>query len=368
MIKRFFLCLSIGLLTACSGSDKAAQNATGNDDKQDIHLEQSNEKQPVFEANKGNAIDENIQQLIRLIPNHGLSDSAKNKFDSYYYALLEEAWAIPSNGLGGIGDEEWLYYFISGNGEDATRYVLDNITTDGDHKKVDFQAVWDYEDNQQKKQKHTLYLKKSGEKWIIENFDGTKNQLEKYIKEMRAFYKSPNWAEMYDAGLKDKDIKEITIETNNKVNEYFNKYRASTVPATEAELQTMINEIKERLGDKQEEGAYDGVMKGNIGPHKITFYMEKFEGYSGFYYYDQYPKNIYKLKTVKEWDFESNNMSWFSQKQIMEEYTKDGKKTGTFEGTFYNAAGRGSNYEGDFTNSKGEKFKFSVSVGNIGIQ
>ena len=97
---------------------------------------------------------------------------------------------------------------------------------------------------------------------------------------------------------------------------------------------------------------------GNIGPYKITMFLN---GYTwepgeiaGYYYYNSRPKTKFKLK-VKKCEYINDKGT---MRLILKEYTPKGNNTGTFNGTYDIC--RGKYYEGTFTNSKGQKYKFEL--------
>lgn len=138
------------------------------------------------------------QTFIEYIPDHKLEDSPRWTYTKEYYNLLAEAWAIPSDNPGGIGSEEWLFYFLTGNGGLECNAQINNIRQDGDEAVIDFICSGEQTDAAPKV--HQLYLHFDGNIWLIADFDNTKEQLRQYIQKQRAYFHSAQW---------NKDLKEM---------------------------------------------------------------------------------------------------------------------------------------------------------------
>lgn len=98
-------------------------------------------------------------------------------------------------------------------------------------------------------------------------------------------------------------------------------------------------------------------LRGNIGPYAVTMFLtqDRWEegNIIGYYYYNAYPNNKFKLKLSS---METINIHG-SMHVVLKEYTKKGKHSGTFKGQY---ECRGDYYVGTFTNSKGQKYKFEL--------
>ena len=99
------------------------------------------------------------------------------------------------------------------------------------------------------------------------------------------------------------------------------------------------------------------TLKGKIGPYAITMHIDLYGGkegqFIGTYYYNDRPRTKFRLKLVK---MEVINLHG-SMNVVLKEYAPNGKQTGTFNGQY---EGRGSYYEGTFTNNQGKKYKFEL--------
>lgn len=166
-----------------------------------------------------------IQQLIANIPEHGLDNANRDEFTPEYYELLSHAWAIPSDGVGDIGSDEWLYYFVSGNGEPASETVLGEIHYQNDTVVADFNMLFPLDETTCDTVFHYLTLTHNGEKWVISDFDDTKYQLQQYIQTQRKHLKSPEWNEYLDYVAENyPNGKEDVATRRQQVEDYFDKY------------------------------------------------------------------------------------------------------------------------------------------------
>jgi len=158
-----------------------------------------------------------VQDLIAAIPDHQIKEGTEHCFTEEYYSLLEHAWAIPSDAIGEIGSDEWLYYFISGNGDsdDSRSPRILDISATNTGAKVDFEYL---------EMEHNMYLIFENDKWVIADYDNTLGQLKEYIAKQREYFKSANWQEYLDNTRKEYSA-EAADMAEKEVKAYFQKYR-----------------------------------------------------------------------------------------------------------------------------------------------
>ena len=122
-------------------------------------------------------IAEAAKQLIDYVPDHDFNPACSTAFTLEYFALLSEAWAKPSDAEEGmIGSEEWLYYFISGNGD--CDFPENEKTVTAVERPTDTTAVVDIN---YFNRDHRMQLVLRGGQWLIADFDSTKTALQTYI-------------------------------------------------------------------------------------------------------------------------------------------------------------------------------------------
>lgn len=181
-----------------------------------IHIGPTTHEQPSAER---------IMQLIANIPEHGIDNANRDEFTPEYYQLLSHAWAIPSDAVGDIGSDEWLYYFVSGNGEPAAKTLLGDIRYQNDTVVADFNMLFPLDETTCDTVFHYLTLTHNGEKWVISDFDDTKFHLQQYIQSQRQLLQSSDWqdylnyvAETYPNGAEDVAARRQQVEA------YFQQY------------------------------------------------------------------------------------------------------------------------------------------------
>ena len=167
-------------------------------------------------------IKRSAADLVQYIPDHGMENSRREAFEPSFYRLLNHAFSIPASGIGEIGYEEWLYYFVSGNGDcDCASHPVEILSYSLVGKKTAYVEVNYLHNN------HNLVLSYNGYKWVIADFDNVKTRLEQYIVEMRSHFQSSEW-EDYVANIMnsdDEDWKEAARRRKEEVAEYFRKYQ-----------------------------------------------------------------------------------------------------------------------------------------------
>lgn len=165
--------------------------------------------------------EERFQQLASNIPDHMMTDDSVF-FTPEYYNAWQNAMAIPDGGLGGIGMNEFMFYFVCGNDPcDSHQYKLDSVFIIGDTAYVDFEIVH----RQGNASSHTLKLVVCDSQWVIADYDQTLSQMQKYLKEQRIYLKSDEYKGYADEILNDTSAsdewKEQVRKELKEVEEYF---------------------------------------------------------------------------------------------------------------------------------------------------
>ena len=174
-MKRTLLIIATALFAACSGGNQTQnQSATQSAAKASATPEEINAL---------------IPELVKHIPDHELADDAAKYLTPEYYDLLKKAWNVPAP-EDGIGDEEFLFYFIEGNGDCPAsmtdgKHVCKNFKTDINGETAvstfDYSHGVDSESKKEQIDKHTITLKKSANGWLIDNWDNTKQQVKDFV-------------------------------------------------------------------------------------------------------------------------------------------------------------------------------------------
>lgn len=148
-------------------------------------------------------------QIFPIIPDHGINnlDSLKRYATPELSNALIEAYDTPTKSPGDIGDEDFLWYFISGNGDiqnsDKPKANLISLYGDTLLMGVNFNT-WD----------HILKLIKVNNQWILDDFDNMKQEIVSYNSDAREFFTSGEY----------RKLEYTPDEWQNKVKMYFEKY------------------------------------------------------------------------------------------------------------------------------------------------
>lgn len=172
-------------------------------------------------------VNQSAKKLIDYVPDHEFRSSIKPYFNEEYYSLLEESWAVPVDDIMGIGEDEWLYYFMTGNGGDEefmdhTKNILETVVMDDYNAWVQMEYLG---------RVHDIVMHFENEDWVISNFDGTKDQMLRYIRDQRTHLRNINWQQYYDVTIEDNkayipesELVAMLDEFKAEVNAYLNKY------------------------------------------------------------------------------------------------------------------------------------------------
>ena len=133
--------------------------------------------------------------MCKYIPDHGLRDDAEFHLTNSYFRACSEAYAAPISPTG-IGDEEFLWYFVSGQDGEPI-FSVKSVKQKGDSviAKVYIQQGFDgipWENSE--KEVHTMRLVRDmdsvSERYLLDDFDNTKQECIDYVKKVREEYKS----------------------------------------------------------------------------------------------------------------------------------------------------------------------------------
>lgn len=133
---------------------------------------------------------EQFLELLKAIPDHGINPGSEEYFTPQYYSLLQQAWAVPSDAIGQIGSDDWLYYFVSGNGDwdGQFNYSITRCADSGNFVLIEF-----YLNQSGQEREHTLTLLRQGSRWLIADYDNTLQQMQQYIHKQCQYFQSEEW-------------------------------------------------------------------------------------------------------------------------------------------------------------------------------
>ena len=140
-------------------------------------------------------LSERALELCQYIPDHVLKPEAKDYMTPEFFRVLSEAFDAPVVDYGEIGDNEWLWYFVTGNGGGDPYYGIKSVSRVSKDKAtavITVRETWEGEfiDTKQDAREYGISLKRVNGQWLLDDFDGKKAECVDYIKEMRAKYTS----------------------------------------------------------------------------------------------------------------------------------------------------------------------------------
>ena len=146
-----------------------------------------------------------ISRLILAIPDHNAPDTAAWAFTDEYHSLLREAWEMPSDGLGDMGSEECLYYFISGQDGEVNTFVVKSVDVANDSAQVAFGRIYPFDGRffgdsaelANPTDSVSVNLVHEPDGWkiadYIADFGSTRKHLRNYILRQRRYFRSDEW-------------------------------------------------------------------------------------------------------------------------------------------------------------------------------
>ena len=209
-----------------------------------------------------------ISRLILAIPDHYAPDTAAWAFTDEYHRLLRETWEMPSDGLGDIGSEEALFYFVSGQDDNVNTFVVKSVEVADDSAFIAFSRLYPYErissDNLTDSVSVRLVREPSGWKIAdyIADFGSTRAYLRKYILEQRRFFRSEEWKERIREArtnnLSDADAKRYADEVERYFEQHpTNWFGFSSSEPTEQRIREIFAAIPEHEVRLTDSTAFD---------------------------------------------------------------------------------------------------------------
>ena len=150
---------------------------------------------PVFScAQPKQGLSERALELCQYIPDHGLNPEAEDHMTPEFYRVLSEAFDAPVVDYGEIGDNEWLWYFVTGNEAATPVFAIKSLSLVEETRAKAIVTVRTLSDVTQeffgKISEYPIEMVRVNGKWLLDDFDGKKAECVDYVRMMRAQYKS----------------------------------------------------------------------------------------------------------------------------------------------------------------------------------
>ena len=140
-----------------------------------------------------------------------------------FFRALSEAFNAPVADYGEIGDNEWLWYFVTGNGGSEPVYSVKSVTQTARNSARAIVAVLQrWEDGTETDAKECeVLLKRIDGQWLLDDFDGKKAACQAYVRQVREKYASGEYVKYLESA---EDLKEYVPDFQARVKAFYEKY------------------------------------------------------------------------------------------------------------------------------------------------
>jgi hypothetical protein len=170
-------------------------------------------------------LSERVLELCQFIPDHGLNPEARDYMTPEFFGALSEAFDAPVVDYGEIGDNEWLWYFVTGNDAATPEFTVKSISLVDETHAVATIAVQNRSDVTQELfdevAEYPVEMVRVDGQWLLDDFDGKKAECLDYIKEMRGKYKS---GELLKYMQSEDYFHEYIPDFKKRVEDFYKKY------------------------------------------------------------------------------------------------------------------------------------------------
>ncbi len=164
-------------------------------------------------------------ELCQYIPDHVLKPDAKEAMTPDFFRALSEAFNAPVADYGEIGDNEWLWYFVTGNGGSEPVYSVKSVSqTDKDSARAIITVRQKWEDGsfaEEDAKEYEVLLKRVDGQWLLDDFDGKKAACQAYVRQVREKYASGEYVKYLESA---EDLKEYVPDFQERVKDFYEKY------------------------------------------------------------------------------------------------------------------------------------------------
>lgn len=164
-------------------------------------------------------------ELCQHIPDHVLKPEAKEAMTPDFFRALSEAFNAPVADYGEIGDNEWLWYFVTGNGGSEPVYSVKSVSqTDKDSARAIITVRQKWEDGsfaEEDTKEYEVLLKRVDGQWLLDDFDGKKAACQAYVHQVREKYASGEYVKYLESA---EDLKEYLPDFQERVKDFYAKY------------------------------------------------------------------------------------------------------------------------------------------------
>ena len=181
---------------------------------------------PIFScAQSKEDLSERALELCQFIPDHGLNPEARDYMTPEFFGALSEAFDAPVVDYGEIGDNEWLWYFVTGNDAATPEFTVKSISLVDETHAVATIAVQKRSDITQELfdevAEYPVEMVRVDGQWLLDDFDGKKAECNQYVQQMRNKYKSGELLRYLES---EDYLKEYIPDFKKRVEDFYRKY------------------------------------------------------------------------------------------------------------------------------------------------
>ena len=181
---------------------------------------------PLFScAQSKEDLSERALELCQYVPDHVLKPEAKDYMTPEFFRSLSEAFDAPVVDYGEIGDNEWLWYFVTGNDAATPEFTVKSLSLVDETHAVATIAVQNRSDVTQELfddvAEYPVEMVRVDGQWLLDDFDGKKAECVEYVKEMRAKYESGELLKYMES---EDYLLEYVPDFKRRVDEFYEKY------------------------------------------------------------------------------------------------------------------------------------------------
>ena len=181
---------------------------------------------PLFScAQSKEDLSERALELCQYVPDHVLKPEAKDYMTPEFFRSLSEAFDAPVVDYGEIGDNESLWYFVTGNDAATPEFTVKSLSLVDETHAVATIAVQNRSDVTQELfddvAEYPVEMVRVDGQWLLDDFDGKKAECVDYVKEMRAKYESGELLKYMES---EDYLLEYVPDFKRRVDDFYEKY------------------------------------------------------------------------------------------------------------------------------------------------
>lgn len=166
-----------------------------------------------------------VLELCRYIPDHVLKPEAKEAMTPEFFRALSEAFDAPVADYMEIGDNEWLWYFVTGNGGSEPVYGVKSVSLtskDSARAVITVRQSWEgVIDPKENPKEYVVMLKRTNGRWLLDDFDGKKAECLAYVRDVREKYASGKYVKYLKS---EKGLRQYIPDFKERVEAFYTKY------------------------------------------------------------------------------------------------------------------------------------------------